>query len=448
MLSVGSHNTGGVRTYPSVTCANSSHGGQRAMVGWWWKGRHALDLRLKELLENIEFCWLGAFKTILSPRPNLTSQQLSDLRTQLDKVFQRNLQVKEKRSRSRGGHRKAASLSQSPNDVSLDDSMLRCFSTLSPKCRDEELEDLLYFILDLYQFHGVPVVTAEVDSMQAVVDLRAVLEEHNGRLQKASRGKSASRGPPEAEEHLFLVLDKNVQGLPWESLPSLRGRSVSRIPCIDFLHDRIAFAALRRQQLSLGDTNDGTAVVNPRNGYFILNPSGDLKKTQGRFEPWVQDMKKLGWDGVVGTPVTEHQFSEALKHKDLVVYFGHGGGEQYIRSHRIRGLPTCAATLLWGCSSGALKEMGDFDRIGTPYNYMLGGCPTLVANLWDVTDRDIDKFSLAVFDKIGLNGTVGEAESRQPSVTIVTAVAKSRDVCKLKYLTGAAPVVYGIPFRL
>lgn len=28
----------------------------------WWKGRHELDTRLKELLENIEFCWLGAFK--------------------------------------------------------------------------------------------------------------------------------------------------------------------------------------------------------------------------------------------------------------------------------------------------------------------------------------------------------------------------------------------------
>lgn len=28
----------------------------------WWKDRNALDVRLKELLENIEFCWLGAFK--------------------------------------------------------------------------------------------------------------------------------------------------------------------------------------------------------------------------------------------------------------------------------------------------------------------------------------------------------------------------------------------------
>lgn len=197
--------------------------------------------------------------------------------------------------------------------------MLRCFSTLSPKCRDEELEDLLYFILDLYQFHGVPVVTAEVDSMQAVVDLRSILEDHNSRLRKAKKAKVGNQTAVPTDEHLFLVLDKNVQGLPWESLPSLRGRSISRIPCVAFLHDRIAFASLRRQHLCLDDPNDGTAVVNPRNGYFILNPSGDLKKTEGRFQPWVEGMKKLGWDGVAGVPVTEHQFSEALKNKDLVV---------------------------------------------------------------------------------------------------------------------------------
>lgn len=29
--------------------------------------------------------------------------------------------------------------------------------------------------------------------------------------------------------------------------------------------------------------------------------------------------------------------------------------------------------MLWGCSSGAMKDMGDFDRVGTPYNYMLAG---------------------------------------------------------------------------
>lgn len=77
--------------------------------------------------------------------------------------------------------------------------------------------------------------------------------------------------------------------------------------------------------------------------------------------------------------------------------------------------------------------------------------PTLVANLWDVTDRDIDKFSQAVFDKVHLSRehvARWAPEENEGQVSIVAAVAQSRDVCKLKYLTGAAPVVYGIPFYL
>lgn len=35
----------------------------------WWANRTALDERMKSLLENIEFCWLGAFKVrVLVPR--------------------------------------------------------------------------------------------------------------------------------------------------------------------------------------------------------------------------------------------------------------------------------------------------------------------------------------------------------------------------------------------
>ena len=78
--------------------------------------------------------------------------------------------------------------------------------------------------------------------------------------------------------------------------------------------------------------------------------------------------------------------------------------------------------MLWGCSSGELRDMGDFDRIGTPNNYMIAGCPTLVANLWDVTDRDIDKFALSVFDKMNIQdrkstrlNSSHSGESRMPS---------------------------------
>ena len=79
---------------------------------------------------------------------------------------------------------------------------------------------------------------------------------------------------------------------------------------------------------------------------------------------------------------------------------------------------------------------------------VVSSSPTLVANLWDVTDKDIDKFSQSVFDKLSLNSMKGKRSGDRNNTSIVAAVAQSRDSCKLKYLTGAAPVVYGIPFYL
>ncbi|KAJ6525608.1 peptidase family C50-domain-containing protein [Mycena capillaripes] len=415
----------------------------------WWKERTALDARMRELLENIEFCWLGAFKTILSPRANLTTAAISDLRVQFDKVFHRALRFQDTKVKAKpaGTHKRLPSESQIPSKVTLDDVLLECFSTLSPKCRDEELEDLVFFILDLYQFHGVPVAIAEVDIDQVAVDLRGVLEEHHRVGRRRGGGPASSK--VDEDEHTFLILDKNIQGLPWESIPILRGKSVSRIPSVDFLLDRVQLAGW----LAPGTGVVDRACVNPRKGYCVLNPSGDLVRTEGRFKGWAEDMEKVGWQSVIGHAPSEQQFLDALRRKDLVVYFGHGGAEQYVRSHKIRNLPRCAATMLWGCSSGSLREMGDFDRVGTPYNYMLAGCPTLVANLWDVTDRDIDIFSQSVFDKLkltldGVSSWNANASTREGQTSLVAAVAQSRTSCKLKYLTGAAPVVYGIPFYL
>lgn len=262
-------------------------------------------------------------QTILSPRSDVTPEMISDLRTQFDKIFQRNLHVKDKKTKQRAGnHKKTASQAQAPNQMTLDDPILKCFSTLSPKCKDEELEDLIYFILDLYSFHGVPVAIAEVNILQLVVDLRAVLEEHVAKVRQRKKtitGKTTNSLVKDQDEHLFLVLDKNVQGIPWESIPILRGRSVSRIPNIEFLYDRLTFAKWKRQGEPVEEDPITGAVVDPRKGYFILNPSGDLARTEGRFRDWAHGMKKAGWDGVIGQTVSEQQFVNALKTQDLVV---------------------------------------------------------------------------------------------------------------------------------
>jgi separase len=217
----------------------------------------------------------------------------------LDTVFQNGLRSQEKKKKTR---------------IKLDDNLLECFSALSPKCRDEELEDLVYFILDLYQSHGVGVAISEVDIDHVVVDLRTALEEHA----EKTRGKVVR----EKDSHMFLVLDRNVQGVPWESIPILRGRNVSRIPSMDFLLDRVQLATWQRERSGSGRggaRTDDRVMVDPRKTYYVLNPSGDLGRTEGRFVSWLKEMGKVGWEGVVGRPPSEQQFLDALSRKDLVM---------------------------------------------------------------------------------------------------------------------------------
>ena len=196
---------------------------------------------------------------------------------------------------------------------------------------------------------------------------------------------------------------------------------------------------------------------------------------------------------------------------------GHAGGEQYLPGSKIKKTTKCAIPLLIGCSSGTLQNCGDFEPHGNVLNYLVAGwyvlhllnsvtpfaffhtnhrcsSPSIAGNLWDVTDKDIDRFSKTMLSHWGiqleagsrdsdpgtsqvpggsaLNGTATARTPRtrsKPSVasslpsrsstssrlsvsstakSLVRAVAESRDACILKYLNGAAPVVYGIPCYL
>lgn len=51
--------------------------------------------------------------------------------------------------------------------------------------------------------------------------------------------------------------------------------------------------------------------------YFVVNPQGDLKKTEKMFGDWFSNEK--GWNGVVGQPPDPSKLSTALQEKDLYV---------------------------------------------------------------------------------------------------------------------------------
>ena len=65
-----------------------------------------------------------------------------------------------------------------------------------------------------------------------------------------------------------------------------------------------------------------------------------------------------------------------------------------------------------------------------------GFSPCIIANLWDVTDADIDRFT----DKLLKSWLSSSGDD-----VMCASLADARDVCRLPMLIGAAPVVYGIP---
>lgn len=273
-------------------------------------------------------------------------------------------------------------------------------------------------------------------------------------------------------QHTVLILDKKLHSIPWESLECLRNRAISRLPSLECLRERLS--AQRERQISKADDlcGNGRYSIQMSNGAYILNPSGDLSHTQAQFEEPLQKLR--GWEGIVGQVPHEGTMADFLSSKDILLYFGHGCGSQYVRPHDLKRLDQCAVTLLMGCSSGVMTEAGEFESYGIPLSYMQAGSPALLATLWDVTDKDIDRFSMTALQDWGvLDGPKKECFSQKTNVSpmkasrgkgkgravtadvkfdfskkavsLDQAVANARDSCVLKYLNGAAPVVYGIP---
>ena len=262
----------------------------------------------------------------------------------------------------------------------------------------------------------------------------------------------------------MVIFDALLQSLPWESAPGLGGQRLYRLPALPCA---AAAAVATTSSCAVGSTavapvlseeSDETTTTTTKllssssslhrrridisSTYYAINPSGDLSSTQDTFETWFQGLK--GWTGRAGSAPPSAELASALQTKQLFVYCGHGGAAQYIPPARLRGLPRCAAALLMGCSSGRLQSGGGsnlnyyYEPTGVVLAYLLAGCPAAVANLWDVTDRDIDRFAQAVLMK-------WLKKEKKGGNDVAVSVAGARGVCKLPTLIGAAPVCYGVP---
>lgn len=385
----------------------------------WWERRLGLDVRLGALMRSMEDTWLGPWKVLLFGEP--------DDRAVLEASTQAAAEL-------------AALITSSALLSTTDLELLRLLLLGAEALSERHLADALGA---LFREAGATVRLSSDAQVAAV--LRAAGELSRG-LPGGTANGACTSSPVE------LILDSKLQALPWENLPCISNQLIYRMPSFGSLHALVEHrrfltapempkpqpstaktasktrkAAAKRgevggkrsgrsQQVGAhpgGPQGDSCAEMQPVNAartFYLLNPSGDLRATQLAFEAWFQS--QASWQGIIGRVPSTEEYGGALQSHDLFVYCGHGSGGQYLRPKHLRRLPRCAAALIMGCSSGRLSPRGMYEPSGVPLAYLMAGCPTAVANLWDVTDGDIDRFSSSVLRQWLTEG--GDEESGRP----------------------------------
>jgi separase len=105
-----------------------------------------------------------------------------------------------------------------------------------------------------------------------------------------------------------LILGNDLQALPWESLPVLDQEEVCRMPSLEFLRMHATRNTFRRL------VSKGIDLAKTR---YVLNPSGDLVRTQQLFSSYFEEN---GWTGVIGTMPSPEEYQGMLSCADLFVY--------------------------------------------------------------------------------------------------------------------------------
>jgi len=358
----------------------------------WWAQRTRLDTKMKDVLERLEASWLGRWKGVLLGHPVNKDHQESTASTAG--------QLQEK----------ILHLCGCEPDIQLLEVLVSSSSHLSRK----ETADAITEITGLDP--SSPSLSQLVDEFK---ELTSSLFSRDSKMKDPSRTGSSSEIV--SRHPVILILGKDIQHLPWESIPMLYDHPVTRVPSLQFLLSKVSC----QKQLT---------HVDPVKTFYALNPQNNLPNTQKMFQKWFES--EDGWQGVTAKAPTQEEFSKALTDHEMFIYFGHGTGREFLQGDDIQRLDCRAVTLLMGCSSGKLMVGGECEPRGMVLNYLLAGCPAIVANLWDVTDKDIDRFSESVLKQWLHPDT---------HFSLPEVLSQSRQACKLKYLIGASPVLYGLP---
>jgi len=283
-------------------------------------------------------------------------------------------------------------------------------------------------------------------------------------------GADNAHSPLPLPSPLHLALCHTMQRLPWEAaFAAVWGRadaSITRIPApawatLPSLLTSATTPSMASPSWSAWCRNlvgGRSTAADPTRLAVVVNPSADLPRTQMTLQPAVDELCTPASASphhagsvivdplYVGAPPPSGALADAVSRVDWLVYAGHGAGEAYLPRRdvavKVRG---AAGALLMGCSSAVLAPSsawgGELD--GPALSYLLAGAPAVVGNLWDVTDKDIDRFTTHLLSAAAPLWRDRAVHPPALASHMPSLVQRGRSTAKLPWLTGSAPVVWG-----
>jgi len=346
----------------------------------WWRWRLALDTRLLQLLKSMENTWLGHWKCLLVAEPDSPSSQesLQICAEELGSWLRSSYGIRNKGEDHWNTYNAlvrmllqglgSLSRDQVKEGISTLHKWMQGSKPMTKHGHNNQSIDSKIGSEGVDRFYKASVNVVQSQKLKNLQHGEHAFADVSGsrRTRKLRKEISVTRdveseGTPieagstvrdlleTARKSITLVLDAELQGLPWESLPVLRGFETYRMPSVGgiravFIHQQLASATFSRHMLTnkcegqpgsqidrsipqskqLSADSVAEPSVDPYNTYYVLNPSGDLAKTQQAFEDWFKE--NLGWEGKVGQVPTIEEYVAGLQKHDLYTYLGHGSG--------------------------------------------------------------------------------------------------------------------------
>ena len=376
----------------------------------FWKLRYALDERLKRLLIDVNSTWINCFI-------GLFLGECLDLNYK--KMFKQ-----------------------------IEDEIMNYAAANNLNCLNQNLlkvicESLIYLKEEAFN-HAMVSLFKPKNRFEDLYDHCLAIAKKHLKFKtleelKENVMKSVTFGP------VGLITGSTLENFPFESLFCVRmmNLEVFRVPSVRFLNWMYMNLQKTNQRIKQG--------VSDKDVYFLLNPSNNLSYTEDFFKIKFEELKNqanCNWDGLIGKIPQQNELQKALQSKDIYIYLGHNSGLRYL-GKLCENSVNCLSLII-GCSSAALFNKDQMvEPFGSSYYFLINFCPTYLGCLWNVTDRDIDKFverflkhTFRIYDQEASNNNIEKCTS------IAKAVALSRNICKLKYLNGSAPVIRGLPISM